>query len=234
MKTIIVAAATSVALATGAVAADFGVVNQPVPVGYSTTNDWSGFYAGIFGGVTNGPFDYSFVPTGLPSMLDISVNSGGLIGGGLIGYDVQFDKFVLGVAADLAATNHRAEVTVDVPAVPFSANATSRLTHLGTVRARAGYAFDNLLAYVHGGVAYGRTETEIVVGGVPLPGLQNNDRWGYTVGAGVEFAVTENVSLQTEYSWTDLGTENVYSDPGGTVPETVGLHSLKAGVNFRF
>lgn len=234
MKKFVLAAAATALLSGTTFAADLGVISQPAPAAYIPVSDWNGFYAGIFGGVANGPFDYSVVPAGSPSILDVTVNGGGFLGGAQIGYDVQFDQFVLGAVTDIAVTNHRADLSMSAPGGGMDANATSRLTYLGTIRARAGYAFDDLLAYVHGGVAYGRTETEVVVNGVAAPGILNNDRWGYTVGAGVEYKVTENVSLQTEYSFTRFDARDVYNVGGDAITEALGIHAVKAGINFRF
>lgn len=56
---------------------------------------------------------------------------------------------------------------------------------------------------------------------------------GWTVGAGVDVAVADNVSLNLEYRYSDYGSK-VYGT-GGTAP-TVDLtsHAVRAGVNFHF
>lgn len=238
MNKLLLAASAAVLMSSTAFAADFGIVNQPEPAGYiAPATDWNGFYVGVFGGLTNGPFDYSLVPVGLPSALDVNVNGGGALAGVQIGGDVQFDQFVLGAVADIAFTNHRAEAGLTVPGVVGGGlNAESRLTYLGTVRARAGYAFDDVLAYVHGGLAYGRTEASITAGGVAVPGINAADRVGYAIGAGVEYKVSDSISLQTEYSYTGFGEQSIYDvGPGfANVNEALGFHTVKAGLNFRF
>lgn len=221
-------------LLTPAFAADFGTAATPATYS-SATQNWTGFYAGIFGGVAAGDFDYSLVPTGGPSVLDLNVNGGGGLAGVAVGFDYQIDQFVIGAVADIAITNHAAEIGFGIPGLG-AGELNSTLQYLGTVRARGGVAFDNLLAYAHGGLAFGGTRQELTVGGAAVPGFdpENPNRLGYTIGAGVEYKVSETISLQTEYAYTSFGDEDVYLIPGGSVTESLAFHSVKAGVNFRF
>lgn len=221
-------------LATPAFAADFGVA--PAPASYATSaQNWTGFYAGIFGGVATGDFDYSLVPAGGPSVLDFNINGGGGFGGVAVGVDYQIDQFVVGAVADIAIANHAASVGFNVPGLG-DGELNSTLEYLGTVRARGGVAFDNLLAYAHGGVAFGGTKQELTVAGAAVPGFdpENPNRVGYTIGAGVEYKITDTISFQTEYAYTNFGEEDVYVIPGGSVTESLAFHSVKAGLNFRF
>lgn len=112
----------------------------------------------------------------------------------------------------------------------------SRLDYLGTVRARAGFLpTDDLLVYAHGGFAYGRSTPSFNAGGLPAPGFVGTNRTGWTIGAGVEYAVTDTISLQTEYAYTDLGNPSVTDAAApGAANESLKLHTVKAGLNFRF
>jgi outer membrane immunogenic protein len=215
--------------ATSVQAAELGVMVQP-----SSATDWTGFYAGIFGGLATGPFEYGLVPVGGPSLLELTINGGGLVGGVQVGGDVQVGQFVLGAVADIAMTNHRAEI--GLAAGGFDFTVTQNLAYLGTVRGRAGYAFDDVLAYMHGGLAYGRTETSVMAMGNQVATETSGDHIGYTIGAGLELQVTESVSVQTEYAFTHFGPQSIFDiGPGlGDITESLNFHSLKAGVNFRF
>lgn len=226
--------AALLASSSAAYAADFGVVNQPVPEAYiAPASDWTGFYAGVFGGLTSGPIDFSLVPDGAPSVLDISINAGGALGGAQIGYDVQFDGFVIGAVADIAVSNHHAGAEITTPG--GSLELETGLNFIGTVRARAGYAFDDALAYVHGGFAYGQSDVSLSLNGTDVDtGIDDVDHIGFVVGAGLEYQVTENISFQTEYAYTQFGDETLVSLPGGSITQEFGFHTVKAGVNFRF
>ncbi|HEY4203261.1 MAG TPA: outer membrane beta-barrel protein [Devosiaceae bacterium] len=233
MHKLVLAAAAAALFSTSAFAAD---LSAPSVVVSSSATNWSGFYAGVFGGVATGDFDYSAVPAGGgPSVLDLNVNGGGGLAGVQVGADAQFDQFVVGAVADLALTNHRAEIGVSVPGGGLDADIQSQLNYLGTVRVRAGMAFDNVLAYVHGGLAYGQTEPSISVAGIgAVPGLDKQNRWGYTLGAGIEYKVNDNVSLETEYAYTHFDDKSLADLGAGSINEALSFHTVKAGVNFRF
>lgn len=70
----------------------------------------------------------------------------------------------------------------------------------GATRARLGYAFDRFLVYGAAGIAYGDRELKRRPGGT-----DSKTAVGWTVGGGVEYAVTENVALRGEYRYTDYG-----------------------------
>lgn len=187
--------ATAAMLSTSAFAADLGVISQPAPVGFEPVNDWTGFYAGVFGSI--GAADFELVPAGLPGGF-LSTGRGAL-GGVQVGYDYQLDSFVLGAVADIALSGVEGRASFGGGLGGFEY--TSRLEYLGTVRARAGFLpTDDLLVYAHGGFAYGRSTPSLNAGGLPAPGFVAANRTGWTVGAGLEYAVTENISVQTEYA----------------------------------
>ncbi|WIY54168.1 outer membrane beta-barrel protein [Devosia sp. YIM 151766] len=242
MKKVFIAVTASTLLSTAAFAADFGVINQPAPANYIPASNWTGLYAGIFGGVASSNLDLGILSGGT-GVLDIGFTGGGMLGGVQIGADYQWDNFVLGAVADIALTNIGSEVNFSVPGAAPSIDGTvsSRLTHIGTLRARAGFLpTEDVLIYAHGGVAYAGTEqnASISIGGVPTAatGLLNPNHWGYTVGAGLEYRVTESISFQTEYAYVNLGTQTIYSDPGLGIDldQSLHHHQVKAGVNFRF
>ena len=69
----------------------------------------------------------------------------------------------------------------------------------------------------------------------------NKIQWGYTVGAGLEYALTDLISIRGEYMFTDLGRSThgvsaVSEDSTETVTwkSTTRLNALRLGVNFRF
>lgn len=108
------------------------------------------------------------------------------------------------------------------------------MKYLGTVRARLGYAaFDRALIYAHGGFAYGETDQEVRAGGTTLFD-DSTSKAGWTIGAGLEYALTDHLSFQTEYSYVDLGEDDVFSGGGITVSEDLKFHAVKAAVNYRF
>jgi len=101
---------------------------------------------------------------------------------------------------------------------------SSKLDYFGTVRARLGYAFDRVLPYVTGGLAWGNNK--ITANGVS----QSNTSTGWTAGAGVEYALTNNWTARAEYLYMDLGKSGFQAvgDAGLTAS------TARLGVNYKF
>jgi len=243
MKSILPVSAVTALLfgVASAYAADLSTY-EPVPEAPTpaAAYDWSGPYIGVFGGLTTGDFEYDIGPVGGPAAVNIDISASGFIGGAQVGYDWQSGNWVFGAVADIAATNHSAEINISAPIVGpgVGANLESELKYLGTVRGRVGYAWDRALLYAHGGFAYGKTEQSIDVFGINVFN-EEQTRTGWTAGVGFEFAVTDRLSLGTEYSYVDLGSEEVFRLGGAAAPaivfnEDLAFHTLKAAINFRF
>jgi outer membrane immunogenic protein len=106
----------------------------------------------------------------------------------------------------------------------------------------------NWLIYTKAGVAYAHTNytDNWVGGGLPLfTGADSENRVGWTVGAGVEWAFWNNWSVKAEYDYLDFGNKTVAIN--GTVlpgivnfPASFGMenaqqiYQFKAGLNWRF
>jgi outer membrane immunogenic protein len=93
------------------------------------------------------------------------------------------------------------------------------------------------MVYATGGVAYGKVKTYV---NAPFDeGSSLSDtRVGYTVGAGAEYALTNNVTLKTEYLYTDLGKLKFnVSDDIDTVVHGAAksqFHTVRVGLNYKF
>lgn len=99
----------------------------------------------------------------------------------------------------------------------------------GSIRGRLGFDGGAFLPYLTGGLAFANsTLTDNVAAD-----SDTQTHIGWTVGAGVEFAVADNVSLDLLYRYSDYGSKDY--DLAG-VPESFGLtaHTISAGLNLRF
>ncbi len=157
-----------------------------------------------------------------------SRDSGGLVGG-QIGCNFQSGQAVGGIEADGQWSSAKTSVSSAYGAFPNVGNpsftnaphteqASTNLDALFTFRGRAGYAWDRLLLYVTAGVAVGeiKTQTNVtfantglagtVYSGATHIGSSSNDRAGFVVGAGAEYAFITNWSLKAEFLYIDLGT----------------------------
>jgi outer membrane immunogenic protein len=131
-------------------------------------------------------------------------------GGVYIGYNYQMaNNVVLGVEAD--AMFGDVEGFGDgfqddgTPATPGS-GVQQDLNWNGAVRLRAGYAVDRFLPYIAGGVAFGDVDAEIFDTGVSVASFSET-YVGWTIGAGVEYAFTDNMVGRFEYRYTDFVTK---------------------------
>jgi len=252
--------------ASPAVAADLPVrAPAPMPAVVPLAT-WSGFYIGLNGGYSwgNSSRDLNFfnplngltVATGAGGGRDIN---GGLFGG-QIGYNWQTSNWVFGIEADAQWTGQEGSTTAIcavggcltgvVPAVGTTATITDKLEWFGTIRGRVGVTFTpTFLLYVTGGGAYGSVKTDLglatfAANGTPLAfaGSRSTDRFGWTVGGGVEWGFAPNWSAKLEYLYMDLGSiSNSVVFPtqanfplGANVTTNLTDNIFRGGINYRF
>lgn len=190
-------AALGLLAAGAATAADLPARKGPVmaPV-YAPVFTWTGFYVG-----GNAGYGWGNVNAG-NTFATRTVTIGdtdGFVGGGQIGYNYQMGQFVLGLEADIQGADLKTGSNVFGDSVSTD--------YYGTVRARVGVAFDRILPYVTGGWAYGNVKTTI--GGVGS--TDKTHTGGYVLGAGIEYAFTNNLVGGVEYQYVDLGEKNVFN-----------------------
>jgi outer membrane immunogenic protein len=162
----------------------------------------------------------------------------GIIGGGQAGCDYQFDGgFVIGLQGDYGWSDAKgSHPSAHETGVTYG----SEVESLASVNARLGYAWDEVLGYVKGGVAWERDEAWAYTTMLGLAYQGESTRTGWTLGIGAEYAFLENVSGFVEYNYFDFGTEKF-----GLEPQVPGLPKafvdieesrsvVRAGINFRF
>ena len=113
-----------------------------------------------------------------------------------------------------------------------SANCRAQPNMMGDLSARVGWAygqFNHSLVYVKGGAAYVHSQVDITTnntnsfGLAPLTTSSSFAKTGWTVGAGVEHAITPAWSVKIEYDYAGLGGETV-ATPAGLVQPTPGVN----------
>jgi outer membrane immunogenic protein len=116
---------------------------------------------------------------------------------------------------------------------------------IGTLRARAGYAWDRVLVY--GTVGGAGANVEVALNGLPT---QTNPEFGWTAGGGLEWAFADNWTAKVEYLFVGLsgkapcnhGYSCGYDAPATAVLPAVNGNDLvtlneniiRVGVNFKF
>ncbi|EFG9153021.1 porin family protein, partial [Escherichia coli] len=102
----------------------------------------------------------------------------------------------------------------------------------GAARLRAGYAFDRFLPYVAGGVAFADMDHTLVG---PLEAYRFSDTYtGWTIGAGLEYALTDNVILRSEYRYTDFGSADFAVPTGEENKVDLKSHDVRLGISYKF
>ncbi|WP_114185749.1 outer membrane protein [Microvirga aerophila] len=220
MKKILLSSVALLGLTAGAMAADLPSRRAPAPmIAAVPVFTWTGFYVGANAGYgwQNSEDNAIFVPAGTfgpgtaGGTITYADDSGeGFVGGGQIGYNYQMGSFVFGVEADLqwadlGGSGGTAFVPAGFPASFVPAGTAGGIDWFGTVRARAGVAFGQALVYATGGFAYGGADDNN-----DRFGLVNDDdvRTGWTLGGGVEYAFTNNLTLGLEGLWVNLDGDN--------------------------
>lgn len=211
MSKIRIATAAALALfaATTANAADIArPVYKAAPV-VVPMYDWSGFYIGINGGWGRAAFDHSFnIPGEYNLAAGDSFNyskSGGVLGGHA-GYNWQAGQWVFGIEGAMMKTWLNSGVQTS-PFYPTSDTWQSKLDWVATVTGRVGYAWNNVLGYVKGGWAYSSYNEYVqdLSDYVNVSGKKS----GWTLGGGVEFALSPNWIFGVEYNYYDFGSINI-------------------------
>jgi outer membrane immunogenic protein len=213
------------ALRRSALAAD-AVGAEPI----SAVN-WSGAYIGGVAGYGWGSetYDYSFF--GPSSSVDFDAN--GFVGGLTAGYNWQHDRFVIGAEADVSFANIKGDVLVADPPCLIEGCA-AKVSWFGTGRARLGYAFENFLPYVTGGFAVGRVKGSADLGACGFVGncSFSDTRWGWSAGAGIEWAMNQHLSFKAEYLHVDLGKPDF--NAATVTTDAINFDTVRVGINYHF
>ncbi|MBL8567834.1 MAG: porin family protein [Phreatobacter sp.] len=230
MKKFLLAGAAIAALATGAQAADLGSPRGPIAAAVvAPVFNWSGVFVGAQIG-----YGWGRTAVAANTLADSgSYSTNGVTGGVHLGYNWQINNIVLGLVTDIEASSLRG-----------SARATNvdyftRLNWQGSTRARLGVAVDRVHVYATGGVAYAGLDYRAINIGAPVGVSASGARFGWTVGAGVEYAITPNWVASLEYRYTDFGRRNVnYAGSPVTAITNASFktttHTVRLGVSYLF
>jgi len=204
-------AALGLVAAGAASAADLPSRKGPVvaPI-YAPIFTWTGFYVGVNAGYGWNAND-SITVGGVTFDLD---DEGGFVGGAQAGYNYQIGSFVVGLEGDIQYADFGGDDRFDFDGDGILDDDFNTSDWFGTVRARAGVAFDRALIYATGGFAFADNAT------------------GWTVGGGLEYAFTNNLSAKIEGLYVNLDQDDNF--PGLDLDNDAEFGVVRAGLNFRF
>ena len=247
--------ASALALASAANAADLnsgGLKDGPV----YAPDIWTGFYVGTQSGAASGTAKVA--DPYAPSIFGDKVGTSGEFGGAVLGYNTMIGKLVAGVEADANWADLDGTNTC-FAASPYyvSSNCHAHIDAFGTLTARLGTTVGNsgrTLLYAKGGVAWESIKLEATQNSAftnfpGFPGTSVSEtKWGWTVGAGVERALTGRWSVKAEYDYLNFGNSN-FTAPASALetalPQSFAaiasapthyssdLHLFKVGTNYK-
>jgi opacity protein-like surface antigen len=218
----------------------------------ATSYDWTGVYLGGLSGAAFGRTNWNFPQTSTSADPKLA----GVLGGVTLGYNKQFDRWVFGFEGDVARTNatggQSCQDGINNTIIVQNCNIDSDL--LMTAAVRIGYSWlDRVLLFVKAGGAWTNNKLDASCNGdaffqwrqatgcistntaKPAQNLKVSDsRFGATIGAGFELALTPAWSAKVEYDYLDFGSRNLVLPD--TTPVTVreSFSELKFGLNYHF
>jgi len=191
--------------------------------------NWSGFYLGVTAGGGMASLPVTDMDD-LFSLTNGALKSGGAVGGIHAGYNWQFTpSFLVGLEGDFNWASFKASDTTCFGSCALNPTfdrfvASSRLDQFSTLRARFGLTSDRTLVYVTAGPAWGHIDAslaELKCGDCSLPVIASDSSFhiGIALGAGVEYALTQNWILRGEYMHLDFGTtDTVFKELSTGIP----------------
>jgi len=201
------AAALSLA-ASSAFAADAVVAQDYAPAPAAAVYDWSGPYIGVQLGYGAGEAYFDVGPGHEGVDLD------GFVAGAYAGWNFQNGNFVYGLETDFNYSNVKQS----------GLGGEGGFDWYGSTRARVGLTVDRFLPFATAGVAY--SKVYIKEAGDPK---ESRTYVGWTAGAGLEYAFTDNLIGRAEYRYYDFGSKNW----GGEDLKTK-LHTGTVGIAYKF
>lgn len=209
MRLLLITGASLLVLSSPSMAADMPPYVPPEPVAVPFT--WTGFYLGAHGG-------WNWAETDADG-LDIG-DTDGFVVGGQLGYNWQWDSFVFGIEGD----GSFADSEDGFPDADIEQN------FLASIRGRLGFGLDRFLIYGTGGAAFTGLDVGFLSGDD-----DESTFFGWVVGGGIEYAITDNVSFGVEYLHYDFG-EEVFTDDLGAFDDDIGLTNdvVRGRLNVKF
>jgi opacity protein-like surface antigen len=169
-------------------------------------------------------------------------NPSGAVIGGQAGCDYQFvSNWVMGIEGAASGSSLKGSTIVALPAgnPGDQARVGARVDFLSSVTGRLGFAFDGLLFYGKGGIAWaGDKYTDVGMllgGGFGFEGLDR--RTGWTLGGGIEWAFARNWSISLEYDQYSFGHGTITMSDRvngfvGSLDVKQSVQLLKVGLDF--
>jgi outer membrane immunogenic protein len=215
---------TTILVTPPAVAADMRMPVKAPPPPAAPAFSWSGCYIGAqVGGIAErARYDDANTDS------NASYRSSGIIGGGHLGCNLQSGPWVFGIEGDGNGTNVKAD-----DGGYAGATDTTEFNWTASLRGRLGIAINTTLLYAAGGLAFAGFEHRRTT--PTRTESPSHTFTGWTVGGGIEQALSSNWSVRAEYRYTDYGAERVtYSTFANVLDVRAKTHQGIVGISYRF
>lgn len=221
----------------------------------STNDNWTGYYAGGYVGVTHARpgINASTADVDTPdsyfarSSIAVinqdgarNVSSNGFTGGGQFGYNQQYGRIVVGAEVDFGFQQVKKAVTATrtypcCAPTSYTLDQEVKSNWLATFRPRIGVTAGKALFYATGGLALTDVRYDSVFTDTFDDALETGHikktRAGYTAGGGVEVRIAKRWSAKGEYLFSDFGRISAegseFTTSEDTWPDTVFTHAVK-------
>lgn len=241
IRRLLVLAAATTALSGAVHAADIATPSS-VPTfatgaARATTMDWGGFHFGVQGGYAHTKQGdglwlnnrYNRFNAAFPRELDV----GGMTGGLRAGYDVQFGNgLVLGAMLEGNLADLEKGYSSSFLGFPYGVK--TRVSNFGIASLRVGYAWNQVLFYGTAGGGLASTEVRAFdnLFGTNLKASPSLSGW--SLGAGVDYAINPNMIVGVGYRYLDLENKTVFR--GTTADTRVGgqVQTVQGSVSFKY
>lgn len=215
-------------------AADLPDVSPDYAPAPAVAYDWTGFYLGLQGGYE---WHQDDVEDPIPQFRG-TVDLDGVLLGVHAGYDYQFNGgFVVGLVGDIEWADGSGTGVVGGGIALARAEANWQ----GSLRARLGYAINNILLYGTGGLAFANYDLDYTCCALAFNiGDQFDETlFGYTLGGGAAYAFAPNWTVWSDYRFTDYetadsGIVNCCAGPPNRQEHDIQTHAVRLGLSRRF
>lgn len=227
-------------------ATDLMLKNPPPEYEYTPVTLWTGPYVGAHLGGARGKADITdtYAYNSEDPVMGSKIGSTRFIGGVQLGYNRQTGHLVYGIEADVGKLSIAGKTSAHLQDAASNANPRNKLDAnysissglYGDLTGRIGHVSNNTLLYLKGGAAFLNVDADASYIGGDAAGYntfnfgKSDTMWGWTIGVGVEYALTSSLSLKAEYQHFDFGTMSFSHNVDYRRPNT-GMFSHLSGKN---
>ena len=211
-------------------------------ISFAQDFDWSGFYLGGSAGSAKNDSDWkgegNYNADGSGSDLgDFSrnISDSSSVYGLFAGYNYQIDNIVYGFEVDYSVLSGSKDVQLD--GGEGYVHLDSESNQLGSVRFRLGYAKDKVLLFGTAGVAFNDSDQKWNDVGEfyseANKGSISKDT-GWVAGAGVDYALTDNIILRGEGLYYDFNSDSDRNPAGSRFTVEQDVKVFRLGFAYKF